>query len=360
MRFRFHADRRTLDSRRVGTDELTALDLFAGAGGATQGLRDAGFRVLAGIDNDEVALRTYRANHTSSQALAIDLSVEPAKRLMRRLDVSPGDLTLLKACPPCQGYSSLGSGDSSDPRNDLVRDTARFLEAMKPRAYIVENVPRLRSDRRFSEFVALASSMGYAHRDYIIDAIDFGVPQRRRRLIAIGVLAPVVDFPATLPELLAENFDCVADDAAKVIQAAGDIASTQDSAHRARTSSHVVKQRIEAIPVNGTRFDIPKAAQLACHKRLGSRSATASYGRVKLTGPAPTMTTRCTTPACGQFIHPTEHRGLSLREAALLQTFPPDYRFRGSYGEIEKQIGNAVPVRLAEGLGLVVRALIGL
>jgi DNA (cytosine-5)-methyltransferase 1 len=107
-------------------------------------------------------------------------------------------------------------------------------------------------------------------------------------------------------------------------------------------------------------MNLPPGLRLACHERLDSRDATSIYGRIDPTKPAPTMTTRCTTPSCGRFVHPSEDRGLSLREAALLQTFPPRYVFDGTYGQIESQIGNAVPVRLAHALGLVVVALLDL
>jgi DNA (cytosine-5)-methyltransferase 1 len=110
-------------------------------------------------------------------------------------------------------------------------------------------------------------------------------------------------------------------------------------------------ERIQAIPPGGNRFDLPPALQLACHIKLGRASAKAPYGRIHADKPAPTMTTRCTTPACGTFVHPFENRGITLREASLLQTFPIDYVFKGSYQSIENQIGNAVPVNLAAALG---------
>ncbi|HEY3298099.1 MAG TPA: DNA cytosine methyltransferase, partial [Armatimonadota bacterium] len=106
----------------------------------------------------------------------------------------------------------------------------------------------------------------------------------------------------------------------------------------------------------GTRYDLPPKYQLDCHQ--GVKGASASYSRIVADEPAPTLTTRCTTPACGQFIHPTEHRAITLREAALLQTFPPSYRFIGTYGEIERQIGNAVPVRMACALGIIAKGML--
>ena len=119
-------------------------------------------------------------------------------------------------------------------------------------------------------------------------------------------------------------------------------------------------ERIRTVPIGGGRLDLPPSLRLDCHERLETRSATSIYGRIDPSRPAPTMTTRCTTPSCGRFVHPSEDRGLTLREAALIQTFPPDYKFEGNYGEVERQIGNAVPVRMAEALGLAVARLLEL
>jgi DNA (cytosine-5)-methyltransferase 1 len=117
-------------------------------------------------------------------------------------------------------------------------------------------------------------------------------------------------------------------------------------------------RRMRAVKPGGGRLQLPKELELACHTKLEGKNATSIYGRIDPAKPAPTMTTRCTTPSCGRFVHPEEDRGLTLREAALLQTFPPSYEFEGSYGAIERQIGNAVPVRLAHALGLVVKGLL--
>jgi DNA (cytosine-5)-methyltransferase 1 len=114
-----------------------------------------------------------------------------------------------------------------------------------------------------------------------------------------------------------------------------------------------VLARLQALPVNGTRFDLPAEHRLKCHDRLDKRNATSSYGRLSSDEPASTLTTRCATPACGRFVHPTEPRGLTLREAATLQTFQPDYAFRGTFGQIERQIGNAFPAHLAHGIALI-------
>ncbi|NMM32901.1 MAG: DNA cytosine methyltransferase [Phycicoccus sp.] len=343
--------------------QLTAIDLFAGAGGATQGLRDSGFRVLAAVENDRDAASTYRLNHPTVQLFEADIRSIKATRLREQLRLRPRELTLLKVCPPCQGFSSLAEGraEVDNFRNDLVGHTIRFVRAFEPAAVLLENVPGLGRDVRSIRLQERLKALGYATRVYKVNALDFGVPQRRRRLIILALRG--LRSSDRLPEQLREQgldgptsnptvrtaFDCLAE-----------AATEGDPLNVARSSTPTVKARIRAVPVGGTRFDLPPEHRLACHENLDlrGRNATASYGRLRLDEPAPTMTTRCTTPACGSFIHPTEHRGITLREAATLQTFPPTYRFSGAYGSVERQIGNAVPVLMAAVLGRTIKALV--
>ncbi len=341
----------------VPSPGMTAIDLFAGAGGASRGLRDAEYRVLAAVENDESAAETFEANHKGTKLLQKDIQDVDPRELRVDLGLEPGDLTLLKACPPCQGYSSLGTGDTSDERNELVHQVWRFVREFKPKAIAVENVPGLARDQRLSLLLRRIRAIGYRARSFLADATDFGVPQRRRRLIVIAVRSSLnSSLPEILTDLLPEGFD-EHETAGEALAKAGPV-DGKDPVHRHRNHSPKVKARIEAVPVGGTRFDLPAEHRLECHDRLNGRLACASYGRVREEAPAPTMTTRCTTPACGSFIHPSEHRGLTLREASLLQTFPLGYEFRGTYGEIEAQIGNALPVKMAEGLGHIVTKVI--
>lgn len=334
-----------------------AVDLFAGAGGATQGLRDAGFVVVGAVENDLSAANTYAANHPEVRLWRDDIRRIPARKMARELGLSQGELGLLKACPPCQGFSSLAVGRSvpNAAQNDLVVDTIRFIRAFRPSAVIIENVPGLGRDERATRVLSALQKMGYASRQYRVDAAQFGVPQRRRRLIVIAIKGLRTVLPEALPAqdpLDSATVQSAFDALARVLR-------DDDPLNIARKLTPAVQARVAAVPVNGTRFDLPVEHQLACHRRTdaSARSATASYGRLKAHRPAPTLTTRCTTPSCGSFIHPTEHRGITLREAATLQSFPHDYQFKGTYGEIERQIGNAVPVKMAEALARVVLGL---
>jgi DNA (cytosine-5)-methyltransferase 1 len=337
----------------------TVIDLFAGAGGATQGLKDAGFDVLGAIESDVVAAETYRANHPDVQLVDQDIRDVDPEELRLELGLGRGDLTLLKACPPCQGYSSIGKGDAADPRNDLVAEVWRFARAFQPRMVMLENVPGLARDARLVRLIRQLRAIGYSAKTYVLDAAAFGVPQRRRRLIVVAVLSGRQTLPDSLVDVLPAWFKGAGlKTAGEALALSSRVDPERDPLHRPRTSSEEVTRRLRALPVGGTRFDLPREHRLGCHSKLDRRNATASYGRVRAEGLAPTMTTRCTTPACGQFVHPSEPRALTLREAATIQTFPLTYEFRGGVGQVERQIGNAVPVRMAHGLALCAHALL--
>lgn len=331
----------------------TAIDLFAGAGGATQGLKEASLDVLAAVEADAVAADTYRANHPEVHLIDDDIREVDPVELRTALGLARGELTLLKACPPCQGYSSIGKGDAGDPRNDLVAEVWRFARAFRPRMVMLENVPGLARDDRLARLIRQLRAVDYSAKTYVLDAASFGVPQRRRRLIVVAVRDGRRSLPDSLVDFLPSWFEATGlRTAGEALELASRVDPEEDRLHRPRESSPDVSRRLRALPVGGTRFDLPDEHRLGCHSRLGRRDATASYGRVRADALAPTMTTRCTTPACGQFVHPTEPRALTLREAATIQTFPLDYHFSGGVGEVERQIGNAVPVRMAHGLAL--------
>ena len=338
----------------------TAIDLFAGAGGATQGLVGAGFSVLGAVEIDPDAAATHAKNHPGSHLWEADIRSLPASKVRRQLELAPGELTLLKTCPPCQGFSSLASGKglTDHERNDLVLHTVRFVRAFMPQAVLLENVPGLGKDARLQYVRDSLSSLGYVSTVYRFEASEFAVPQRRRRLIMLAVRGKRRALPADIASMVPDLRGSIS-----VRAAFSELSMTKrgdDPLDRYRKSSDKVRRRIEAIPVGGGRLDLPEEHQLDCHKKVGTKHATASYGRIKWDSPAPTMTTRCTTPACGAFVHPEEHRGITLREAATLQTFPSDYDFQGDYGSIERQIGNAVPVRMAHVLGVAVQRTLNL
>lgn len=329
----------------------TAVDLFSGAGGATQGLTDAGFSVIGAVEFDSIASASYRLNHPGVKLWEQDIRKLKATEMARELNIRPGELGLLKACPPCQGFSTLAEGriDGDDPRNELVKHTTRFVRALRPRAVLVENVPGLGRDQRSIDLLESLRRMGYNAKAYHVNAVDFGVPQKRKRLIILALRGLKTKLPESLspsdpeePRTVKQAFDQLAIEV-----------TPNDPLSIARVLPSAVLRRVEAIPVGGNRYDLPPELQLDCHKRLakeGKSGAAGSYARLRWEEPAPTMTTRCTTPACGPFLHPELHRPLTLREAAAIQTFPASYQFAGTRGDIERQIGNAVPVKMAAAI----------
>lgn len=323
-----------------------AIDLFAGAGGATVGIEALGLKVIAAVESDPVAASTFRSNHPECWVIENDIRAVQPRQVMARLGLERGQLTLLNSCPPCQGFSSLHKGDKDEERNDLVLETWRWTRALRPRIVMLENVPGLRKTTRFAGLMRRLRSVGYGVAHWLLDAARLGVPQRRVRLVMVAVrgrkkhqLPAEQDFDAAAPVL----------SAADVLASLESIDVSGDPLHRCRRRTPLTQARIDAIPPGGNRFDLPSDLILDCHRRLGERRvASGPYSRVPLCGPSHTLTTRCTTPSCGAFVHPTENRGLSLREAALLQTFPRHYHFTGGYDAIERQIGNAIPPVLTQ------------
>lgn len=332
--------------------ELTGVDLFAGAGGATQGLKAAGIRVLAAIENDPITAATYALNHPATKIHAADIRTVDVRALRMSLGLARGELTILQACPPCPSWSSLGVKPENDVREALIDDVWRFLREFRPRAFVLENVVGLERDPRLARLVRRARGLGYGVRTYRADAADFRVPQRRVRLICLGVRGVrSTTFPTELASPAGTKRPT-----SSVFKLSSSLDPQKDPLHLGRRHTATVTRRLEALPAGGTRFDLPSDLTLKCHDDLQSRQATAAYGRMRLNDVAPTLTTRCTTPSCGSFVHPSEPRGITLREAALLQTFPAAYSFLGTYGEKERQIGNAIPVLMAKAVaGIAVR-----
>jgi DNA (cytosine-5)-methyltransferase 1 len=336
----------------------TAIDLCSGAGGVTTGYKAAGIRVLTAVDVDEEARQTYEANHPEVTVLSDDLNDLDPKKLLRETGIKKASLDVLTACVPCQTFSSLAKQkrSSKDPRNRLVLRIADFVETLSPRAVIMENVPQLKGDRRFQLLLGRLRRLGYGTWFDVVDAADFGVPQRRRRLVLIALKdVPDDDVPALEsdhPALRRLRRRATVRQALKRVR----LHARRDPLARPRTKyPPTVAKRIAAIPPNGGgRRSLEGDLELTCHSKLKKSGAASSYGRMKYDDVAPTLTTRCVTPACGRFLHPRANRAITLREAAALQTFPLRYVFKGGTMAVQSQIGNAVPPRLSRAIALVV------
>lgn len=325
---------------------LRAIDLFSGAGGLTIGLTAAGFTVAGAVELDPLACDTYADNHPDVRLWRRDIRRISGDEILTELGVEPGELDLVAGCPPCQGFSTIrtlnGRRAVAEPRNDLIGEYGRIVEALRPKAVLMENVPGLARDERFSTLIDLLEGLGYPARGSwrVLNASDFGIPQNRRRLVlvAAGGMKLKQAEPCAGPVRTVR-------DAIGHLPAAGHSGDQLHDLPEGR--SQRIIDLIRSVPKDGgSRTDL--ATQLKCHTDFdGFRDV---YGRMRWDRPAPTITGGCHNPSKGRFLHPDQDRAITLREAALLQGFPPDYIFRLDRGKLAAalMIGNALPPRFVE------------
>ena len=337
----------------------TAIDVFCGLGGLSLGLRRARFRVAAAIDVLPLAVESYRMNFRRVPVVLGDVR-DPgtASRLLRAASLREGELDLLAGCPPCQGFSAIrtkGRGAAvEDDRNDLVLDFLRLVRELRPRCVLMENVPGLADADLFRKFTDGITACGYLHDSAVLDGADFGTPQQRRRLVLV---ATRVGRPAL-----------AGGDAERrtVRDAIGGLAGragrSGDPLHdHGEQRAERVRAVIAAIPGDGgSRADLPDDEQLECHRRAalhGYGWGRNIYARMAWDRPAPTITGGCINPSKGRFLHPEEHRAITVREALLLQGFPLGHRVslrRGKYAAAELA-GNAIPPGFVEAQARILR-----
>lgn len=322
-----------------------AIDIFSGCGGLTSGLRAAGFQVVAGVEIKPDARLTYGLNHPEA-ALFEDVRALSADTVLNAVNLKKGELDLLAGCPPCQGFSRMRTKNHAQPaedaRNELIFDFVRLVEGLLPKTIMMENVPGLKEDWRLKEATKRLEALGYRWACEVVNAADYGVPQRRKRMILMASRLGNV----SIPEGNSKH--------KTVKDAIGDLPAPRNSRlplHKLLAEhGDKVKSRIRETPANGgSRSAWGEENQLDCHKRLGSGFRDV-YGRMAWNDVSPTITRSCVNPSKGRFLHPKQNREISLYEAALLQTFPRSYKFPLSEGReaIASMIGEALPPLLAE------------
>jgi DNA (cytosine-5)-methyltransferase 1 len=323
---------------------LTAIDLFSGCGGLSLGLRQAGFVVSGAVEVDTFAAHAYGLNHPGVDVWDEDIRDIDADDFMDELDLQPLQLDLLAGCPPCQGFSSIctlnGGYTINDERNDLVFDFLRFVEHLRPKTIMLENVPGLADDRRFKKFCQALHRMKYKFHFVIRDMADYGVAQRRKRLLLLGSIWDKIPFGQPRCKRRTVQMEIGS------LHTAGECGDPIHDFPERRSKR--IQKLISRVPKNGgSRLQLGKRSQLQCHKKCDGFKDV--YGRMAWDDVAPTITSGCFNPSKGRFLHPTENRTITMREAALLQSFPKSYKFPTYRGKtpIAELIGNALPPRFA-------------
>ena len=387
---------------------LTMIDLFAGAGGLSEGLSEAGFHSLFASEIVPVYAETYRKNHPSSDVLTADIRTVNAEDILHQVKMKKGQLDLLAGGPPCQGFSINAPIRSLlDERNHLFKEYLRFVDAFAPRAVLIENVPGLVSFEHGATLHAILdalSQLGYGTDVRILGAPYYGVPQMRWRTIIIGLRgkqlpanafpeptyhAPIkpnfattfngqllVKFPAVeasthfttveeaigdLPPLLAgekgepvKSYSC---EPTCDYQRKARIGSSGVYNHEAPRLSKINMERLKYIQPGGNWTDIPHELLPKGMQRANKGDHTKRYGRVTPEGLASTILTKCD-PHWGAYFHYNQDRTFTVREAARIQSFPDHYIFTGTQAEQYAQVGNAVPPMLANAVGLAIKSVL--
>lgn len=343
---------------RLHSDCPVAVDVFAGVGGLTLGLKNAGFRVGAAVELDPHSFSSYKANHPEVQAFKQDIRSVSGLALK---GAAGGVVHLLVGCPPCQGFSSLTSKwKKGDPRNDLVREMTRLVDEICPMAVMMENVPGLvrRGKPLFDEFVRRLEANGYLVAYDILQLADYGVPQHRRRLVLLAGRGFQIDLPRPTHSRQGKEGltswrtvrDAIWGRPRPVTLREAKLQGGPGACnwHVVRDMSDINRQRLRSARAGRQRYELPVELRPECHKGK-DEGFTNVYGRMNWTLTSPTITGGCTTLSKGRFGHPQRQTTISVREAATIQQFPEDYIFDCALiDRVCEMIGNALPSGFAE------------
>lgn len=328
------------------------VDLFCGVGALSHGLKLAGCKILAGYDVDRRCKYAFEENnggHFFTRDVSKLLSSEISSHFSGKAP------SVLAGCAPCQPFSTYKHRYAEDPQWSLVGKFADLAAEVQPDYVTMENVPALlkyKDGAVFRQFCEVLEHAGYSVRHMIAQCERFGVPQKRRRLVVLAARNKALP---PLPEG-SSGYKTVREAISGLPPIAAGEASGHDPLHVASSLSEINLRRIRHSKPGGTWRDWPEALRAECHKRPSGKTYPGVYARMQWDEPAPTMTTQCYGYGNGRFGHPTQDRAISLREAAILQSFPADYIFLSpnetvSMKEIGRWIGNAVPVGLAKAIG---------
>ena len=337
--------------------KIFCVDLFCGAGGLTHGFVLEGLPVVAGIDLDPACRFPYEANN-QARFVEQDIGKVTAEELKNLF--GDADLTVLAGCAPCQPFSTYAQRyetDGKDGKWGLLYHFARIAKEANPDVITMENVPTVAKHEVFHDFVLSLKELGYHVWFDVVDSSKFGVPQTRNRMVLLAsklgdirMLPPSTIKPKTVRQAISHL---------RVLKAGE--SAPRDKLHATATLSEKNLMRIKASKPGGTWRDWPESLVADCHKAKSGKTYAGVYGRMEWDKPGPTMTTQCYGFGNGRFGHPEQDRAISLREAAILQSFPRTYHFIPDGGEVNftalgRLIGNAVPVDLGRAIARSIKA----
>ena len=337
-------------------DQVAVVDLFCGIGGLSHGFYKEGFKVAAGIDSDPSCEYAFETNN---EARFVNKPIE---------DITPNELSklfgdvrtkVLIGCAPCQPFSPYNRTKTKTNKWKLLRDFSRLIAGVKPDIVSMENVPHLRNYQVFEEFVSVLEGLGYFVSVHFVFCPDYGIPQRRRRMVLIA--SKYGDVPLIARTHLPSEYRTVYDAIGRLRPLESGGKDPKDPMHRCRKLSPLNLKRVRSTPEGKAWQTWNYSLRPKCLRKKKNRSFRAVYGRMKWDGLGSTVTTEFCNLGTGRFGHPDQDRTISLREAAILQTFPKYYKFAENPSKIwlaeqSRHIGNAVPVRLGRAIAKSIEA----
>ena len=344
---------KTTMSEQKKNKQITAIDLFCGAGGLTKGLEKAGIKVNLGVDIDPVCAYPYSKNNSG---VFLEKSVTDISSDDIHMFFTKNSIKVLAGCAPCQTFSTYNrKSDSSDERWWLLLEFGRLVQELLPEIVTIENVPGLVGKDVFNTFRERLIKLGYKINYSIVDCSKYGLPQNRQRLVLLA--SRLGNIRLLEPkEFTRKTYRTVREAIGNLEPIKAGEQFYKDPMHTSSALSELNLQRIRASRPGGTWRDWPASLVANCHKKQSGTSYVSVYGRMKWEEPSPTITTQFMGFGNGRFGHPEQDRGLSLREGAMLQGFPKNYAFfekrdLPTAKVIGRLVGNAVPVTLGHLIG---------
>lgn len=335
---------------------IDVYDFFSGCGGTSKGFELAGLNPVFALDFDPDAARTFQDNFKATQFKSVDITKFDPKEISPLVNKSK--IKLFCGCAPCQPFTKQNTTKpekKNDSRRSLLSYFGSMIEEHKPEYIFVENVPGIQTvsgNSTLTRFIKRLADLGYFSSVGVIESQNYGVPQRRRRLVLLASRLGEIELPAaTHGPGESKSYSTVREWISHLPPLEAGQTHPEIPNHRASNLSPLNLMRVKATPPEGSRADWPDDLRLDCHTKTGYSGHTDVYGRMRWDGPATGLTTRCISLSNGRYGHPEQNRAISVREAASLQTFPEDFRFSGSLVSQARQIGNAVPVLLAKTFG---------